>query len=334
MKIHCVLALVLTILPLQASSKGGEILAALQARINHGGDLSEVYDLVEDLPGTEVKALYRQVDRAWPNLKNKYIAHFQRSAKNSSGKAKEHKKRIRDLRKELAGLQSLADGPMKIALKKTGMPALDELRTLLIPTTQSVLAGADDSLKKERRTILALAGLRDTLIKVAIIPIDESSDAQIHSMENATLRTLSGLDRKGLRIMEKNRKIAQKAKIPEPERLGVADANTMRLLAGLNALVIDPKLCATGRDHSKDMETLGFFAHESPVKGKKTPFIRANNFGTTASAENIYMGSTHPREANKAWFYSPGHHRNMFNPSHRRIGLGQHNRHWTQLFGR
>jgi uncharacterized protein YkwD len=33
------------------------------------------------------------------------------------------------------------------------------------------------------------------------------------------------------------------------------------------------------------------------------------------------------------WFYSPGHHKNMFSPGQRRIGLGQYGSHWTQMFG-
>lgn len=325
---------VVALLPTRAASSGGELLAALQSRINNGGDFSDVYDAVDDLPNSEVNDLYKQVERAWPRLKEKYTSNFQRAAKNSSGKVSEHKNRIRDLRKELASMKSLGDGPMKVALKKKGMPIIDELRTLLLPNTKTVLATGDDALKKERRGLLAIAGLRDALIEAAIIPSNETSISQVAALEDLATQALSGLDRKGLKIMEKNRKTAEKVKVPEPERIGVADANLIRLLAGYSALEIDPKLCDAGRDHSKDMATLSFFAHESPVAGKKTPFIRANNFGTSASGENIYMGSTDPKGANKAWFYSPGHHRNMFNAGHRRIGLGQHNRHWTQLFGR
>ena len=334
MKVFIFLTIILFSLPIKAASSGGELLAALQSRINNGGDCSEVYDAIEDLPNSEVKALYQQVERVWPRLQEKYTSSFQRAAKNSSGNANEHKNRIRDLRKELSAMKGLGDGPMKIALKKRGMPILDELRTLLLPDAKTVLATGDEALKKERRSLLAIAGLRDALIDAAIIPSNGTSRSKIDALENTATQALSGLDRKGLKVMDKNRKTAEKVKVPEPESIGVADANLMRLLAGYSALEIDPKLCAAARDHSKDMETHQFFAHESPVKGKKTPWDRAKNFGTTASGENIYMGSTKPKAANLGWFYSPGHHRNMFNAGHGRIGLGQHNRHWTQLFGR
>ncbi len=318
---------------IDASSPGDEILAAVKARIDDGGDLSEVYDSVDDLPIKDTKALYMRVNRAWPRLTGKYISNFQRHAKNAGTDTRENKTHIRDLRKELESMKSLADGPMKDALKKRGMTILSELRKLLIPNTELVLATADEALKKERRSLIAYAGLRDALIKAAIIPSDSTSFSPVTKAEEDYMRQLSGLDRKGLRVMEKNRKAAEKAKVPEPERKGVEDANIMRLLAGYNALEIDPKLCAAARDHSKDMETHNFFAHNSPVKGKTTPWDRAKNFRTTASGENIYMGSTDPLAANRGWFFSPGHHRNMFKPGHKRIGLGQHNNHWTQLFG-
>lgn len=334
MKTILTIAITLLSLGLHATASGDELLASLHSRIKNNGDLTEIYDAVEELPNSELQALYKKVERAWPRLRDKYISNFQRHAKNSRGKASSHKKRIRTLRENLAEIRKLTDGPMKTALKKTGMPALEELRSLLLPNAKTILETADDSLKEERHAILAIAGFRDAIIEAAIIPNDKPSDSQITNQEKEITQTLSGLNRKGLRIISKNKTIAEKTEVPESERTGVRDLNLMRLLAGLNALEIDPKLCASGRDHSKDMETHGFFAHESPIPGKKNPFVRAKNFGTSASGENIHMGSTTPLAANKAWFFSPGHHRNMFNPGHQRIGLGQHNRHWTQLFGR
>ncbi|MDC0270126.1 CAP domain-containing protein, partial [bacterium] len=109
--------------------------------------------------------------------------------------------------------------------------------------------------------------------------------------------------------------------------------NEWRLLLGLNALDLDPKLCEASRGHSEDMNKHKFFAHESPIDGKETPWKRAAEAGTKATGENIYMGSQVPASANKGWFFSPGHHKNMFKNSHIRIGLGQYNRYWTQMFG-
>lgn len=107
----------------------------------------------------------------------------------------------------------------------------------------------------------------------------------------------------------------------------------MRLLVGLPALRLDPKLCDAARGHSQDMKEHNFFAHTSPLPGKTNPSDRAAQAGTTGGGENIFMGSADPRGANRGWFFSPGHHKNMFNPGYRRVGLGRHDRHWTQMFG-
>jgi uncharacterized protein YkwD len=119
---------------------------------------------------------------------------------------------------------------------------------------------------------------------------------------------------------------------PEEARC-VLDLNLTRNLLGLPAVKIDLALAAAARDHSKDMATLGFFAHESPVPGKTGPDDRAKLFGTTASAENIAMGTLDGAVVNQMWWHSPGHHKNMLG-DHTRVGLGRHERYWTELFGR
>lgn len=119
---------------------------------------------------------------------------------------------------------------------------------------------------------------------------------------------------------------------PEESRC-ILDLNLTRSLLGLKALQIDPPLTAATRDHSSDMETLKFFAHESPVPGKKTPGDRAQRFGSTYSGENIAMGTLDGTAANKMWWHSPGHHKNMLG-SHSRVGVGRSGSYWTELFGK
>ena len=119
---------------------------------------------------------------------------------------------------------------------------------------------------------------------------------------------------------------------PEEARTVLA-LNLTRNLLGLPALVIDLKLAAAARDHSKDMEEKKFFAHESPVPGKTTPWDRAARFGTSASAENIFMGSPDGKAANQAWFHSPGHFKNMLG-DHQRVGVGRSGVYFTEEFGK
>ena len=122
------------------------------------------------------------------------------------------------------------------------------------------------------------------------------------------------------------------AKLPLEEARGILDLNRMRLLLGLKPLRIDLGLCDAARDHAKDMVTLRFFAHDSPVPGKASPWDRAKRFGTSAGAENIAGGCATGVGANRMWFHSPGHHKNMLG-GHSRMGLGKHENTWVQMFG-
>ena len=92
--------------------------------------------------------------------------------------------------------------------------------------------------------------------------------------------------------------------------------NLVRKQHGLETLKLDPKLIATARDHCRDMQTHNFFAHESPVEGKATPFDRATHFGTTANAENL-----------------AAHRSNLLHPEMTRCGVGRVGGYWTALYG-
>lgn len=118
------------------------------------------------------------------------------------------------------------------------------------------------------------------------------------------------------------------------EAIAIDEANRRRMILGLNPLAIDMKLVECSRDHSNDMRTLGFFAHESPVEGKTTPWDRAKNFETTASGENIAAGYNDGYAVTIGWWRSPGHLKNMMVESHKRISVGQVQKHYTQMFGR
>lgn len=116
------------------------------------------------------------------------------------------------------------------------------------------------------------------------------------------------------------------------EKLGVRFLNLRRVLLGLSAQSHDIKLSLACRGHSKDMAEHDFFSHDSPLKGKETPWARAGLAGTSASSENIARGASEGSGAILQWWYSPGHHRNMMGGGSR-TGLGQFGNHWTQLFG-
>ena len=118
------------------------------------------------------------------------------------------------------------------------------------------------------------------------------------------------------------------------EAQAIDEANRRRMVLGLNPLSIDMKLVECSRDHSSDMIEHNFFAHDSPVSGKTTPWDRAKNFGTNASGENIAAGYANGIAVTIGWWRSPGHLKNMMNKGHKRISVGQKDRHYTQMFGR
>ncbi len=155
--------------------------------------------------------------------------------------------------------------------------------------------------------------------------------------EESALRMLDRLARLATVMPEKDRNTilaneADLVQLEAEEAAGILEVNRIRVRAGLAALRVDLKLCTAGRGHSQDMVEHGFFAHESPLPGKKNPGDRAALAGTSGGAENIAAGQQTGLDAIQAWWYSPGHHRNMMG-SHGRIGLGRHQGHWTQMFG-
>ena len=133
-----------------------------------------------------------------------------------------------------------------------------------------------------------------------------------------------------LKALDSNAELA--GKLDPEEFAGVRILNLRRVYLGLPALTLDLKLTAASRSHSRDMVEHGFFAHDSPIAGRETPWKRAAQEGTSAGAENIAAGQSTGEGAIQAWWYSPGHHRNMMG-GHARVGLGRHASTWTQLFG-
>jgi len=290
---------------------------------------------LEELEEAELVSILKEYDRTWPQVRDRYFRAYQDfTKKHFSGSSKAEKNReIKKHRSDFMKIYVLDEVSMKPLLKTTSMPAMKSLRKLIMPNLTEVLATAPAELEKQRKTAFILAKFRDTIVDTAVLPDQIRSEQALLNAEKEVITQLSDLPRDGLRIMAENDKIAAKEEIPDDERQGIREVNEWRLLLGLNALLIDSKLCDASRGHSEDMNKKGFFAHESPIPGKTTPWDRASKAGTRARGENIYVGSPAPAAANKGWFYSPGHHKNMFKTSHKTIGLGRYERHWTQMFG-
>lgn len=321
--------------PASANLASNELLAAFQTKLERSEPIDDLCLSLEDRDDETLRNLIAELDKAWPGVRDRYLKALESGAGTSLGAERNaRRRRVEDLREEFMRVRGLDEAAMKPLLKSKSMPALEELRGLVTPTAAEIVASLPPATAALREAATRLARFRDAALDAALSATPSDSREQLAQAEQRVANAAGDLPRDGLRVLEKNRKIAEDHDVPESEARGIEEANLWRLLVGLPALELDPKLCDASRDHSKDMAEKGFFAHESPVPGKRSPSDRAKNFGTTASGENIYAGSSDPSGANKGWFFSPGHHKNMFGGGHSRIGLGNHGGHWTQMFGR
>lgn len=244
---------------------------------------------------------------------------------------------------------STKDSLSKEQIHKDLDPIVAQLRELVLPTRARLVA-ADANLAAELTALQQQrAELADWLPLYAKVleGTELNEDVQKH-LEKVppppTPPTVARLDDEiatwillGLPLSARDRRALSqneplRTRLDAEEFAGTAALNELRYVLGLPMLVIDEKLGNAARDHSQDMATLGFFDHKSPVPGKSSFGDRASRAGTSASSENIASGQDKGTGAITAWWYSPGHHRNMLG-AHGRTGLGRSAQMWTQLFG-
>mgnify|MGYP003393852407 FL=1 len=110
--------------------------------------------------------------------------------------------------------------------------------------------------------------------------------------------------------------------VNEEEERGMLElVNKERRAAGLNELVMDEGLVKVARLHSLDMWQRQYFAHEN-LDGE-SPFDRMEegDVDFRRAGENLALARTLKR-AHVGLMNSPGHRRNILDPSFNRIGIG------------
>lgn len=107
--------------------------------------------------------------------------------------------------------------------------------------------------------------------------------------------------------------------------------NKARQDAGLQPLQVDVDLAYIARLKSQDMYDNNYFSHDSPTYG--SPFEMMTKFGIKyrGAAENIAKNNS-VASAHNALMRSQGHKDNILNPIYTHIGIGIHNRYYTQMF--
>ncbi len=284
---------------------------------------------------TVLQALSPVMERDWLLSTTNYRNAFTRLASDFARKKASNPVFVKEVatnRTTLTKLRSAPGGPTKEQLHSEGDAALKRLRELHKITLEDLFTTVP-ALRPARDATRALTRMRAKLKqKIKLKDDRDFSETDLDKEEATAINRAFRNDQTAQKVLDMNAELLAKKTVPPEEAEGVRDLNEMRMLLGLNPVLIDPKLHDAARGHSKDMATLKFFAHDSPVAGKKTPWDRAKLAGTSASAENIFAGSASPQAANQGWFFSPGHHVNMF-ANHRRVGQGRYEGHWTQLFG-
>lgn len=116
----------------------------------------------------------------------------------------------------------------------------------------------------------------------------------------------------------------------QAERLSVDEDSERRMLelvnrerekVGVPPLIVDATIIPVARAHSEDMWRRAYFAHENPEG--ETPFDRMREGGVSfrAAGENLALARTVER-AHNGLMNSPGHKRNILDPTFTRIGIG------------
>jgi len=133
---------------------------------------------------------------------------------------------------------------------------------------------------------------------------------------------------------------AQPTTAPSANPVGATEAqqqilllvNKERAAAGLSELVLDTKLNEVATEKARDMAVNNYFSHTSPTYG--SPFDMLSTFGVSyrAAGENIAYGQTSEEQVMNDWMNSAGHRANILNANYTKLGVGNVQGKWVQLF--
>jgi uncharacterized protein YkwD len=90
--------------------------------------------------------------------------------------------------------------------------------------------------------------------------------------------------------------------------------------------------------HALDMANNNYFSHTSKDgRTMESRIVTAgyifNGYKSFAVGENIAFGQQSIDEVMDGWFKSPGHCKNLMNPSFKEVGVAENHQYWVQDFG-
>lgn len=117
------------------------------------------------------------------------------------------------------------------------------------------------------------------------------------------------------------------------ERQVIDLTNQRRADNGCPPLANNNRLHAAALGHSVDMANNDYFSHTSLDGSSMSDRIDRQGYSWRRLAENIAAGYPTPQAVVEGWMNSPGHRANILNCDLTEIGVGHHQRYWTQNFG-
>ncbi|MCW2973869.1 MAG: SCP-like extracellular [Thermoleophilia bacterium] len=113
--------------------------------------------------------------------------------------------------------------------------------------------------------------------------------------------------------------------------------NQQRAAYGLGQLSYSAQLDAAATGHNAQMMATGSMAHEGIGDGDPQSRVRATGFAG-AWGENVAVGQTTPEQVVAEWMASPGHRRNILDPTYTQVGnaygvAASGRPFWAQSFG-
>ena len=97
--------------------------------------------------------------------------------------------------------------------------------------------------------------------------------------------------------------------------------NSERVRVGVKALVWDEARAVVARNHSEDMFKRGYFSHFSPERKDVGDRLMEAGISYNVAGENLALAPTLQR-AHDGLMNSPGHRRNILDPTFNKIGIG------------
>ena len=103
-------------------------------------------------------------------------------------------------------------------------------------------------------------------------------------------------------------------------------------------MVWNDQLEVAAQNHAEDMSSKKYFSHTSRDGRSMTDRVIAvgytyKGFKTFTAGENIAQGQMSIAEVMDGWLKSPGHCKNLMNPSFKEVGVAEFNQYWVQDFG-